>query len=93
MNEKKIRVFFPIPQSMPFTINVNPDKGVLSELLEIQKTYNKTQSDMMDAVRYGIQPLSAPKPPSIWVKLYRKLTWPLGLKLVHEDDICDCEGF
>jgi len=62
-------------------------------LIETMKLYNKRESDMMDAVRYGVWPSAPVKPPSRLEKFWAKITWPLGLRIVHEDNICDCEDY
>jgi len=58
---------------------------------EGQRLYNKRESDFTDAVRYATWPGKPAKPPSLLQKLWWKITWPLGLRIVHENNICDCE--
>jgi len=70
------------------------NKGVVSDLLEIQRNINKVNSDFMDSARYaGTFPVEPYVPPSIWVRLWEKIQWPLGLRIVHKDDICNCEEY
>ena len=75
-------------ERLPFDKNIG-DGG----LKETMKLYNKRESDMMDAVRYGIWPSAPVQPPSLLEKFWAKITWPLGLIIVHEDNICDCEDY
>ncbi len=64
---------------------------------DTQRIRNKIDSDFADAVRYsGFSFIEDPRKPiplyKIWLlKIKYKITWPLGLRIVHEDNICNGE--
>jgi len=33
------------------------------------------------------------EPATLWKRLWWKIKWPLGLRIVHSDDICDCDEY
>lgn len=72
------------------------NKVVGDDLISLQRHYNKRESHFADMIRYGsIMAPTTPKPPRFprILALWRKIKWPLGLRIVHEDDICDCEDW
>lgn len=74
-------------------------RGVVNDLLEIQRRSNSRSTHMADAVRYGTWPAEPvePKKKSIFhdvISSWKSLMYSItGLRIVHKDDICNCEDY